>query len=269
MKKLLKNKTFIATVISLATINVNLGSTQAQIINRTKPRQQNHQYYLGQKIEPELEKQVLEIIRQNPEIIIESIQIYQEKQRKQQQETRDEFLQTLKTNPDEIIGDSPVFGNPKAKIVLIEFSDFQCPFCAQAQTPLKEFMAKYKEEVKLVYKHLPIPNIHPQAIPASKSAIAAGKQGKFWEYHDALFAQQEQLSEELYLKIAQDLDLDIEKFKRDRAIALTTIQRDLTLAQQLGINGTPFFIMNGEVFAGAVNLADLEATLAKIKAEQN
>ncbi|MBF2028275.1 MAG: thioredoxin domain-containing protein [Oscillatoriales cyanobacterium C42_A2020_001] len=219
------------------------------------------------EISPQLREQVLQIIRENPEVILEAVQAYQRQQREQEQKARQSALQQLKTKPQALIGASPVKGAKDGKIVLIEFSDFQCPFCAQANSTLKQFMEKHGNTVALVYKHLPLTSIHPEALPAAKAAWAAGQQGKFWEFHEALFTNQKQLGNSLYTQIAQSLKLDLQKFDRDRnsPAAAAAIQQDLELADALGIDGTPFFIMNGEVLTGAVSLADLEATMTKVK----
>lgn len=218
------------------------------------------------QINSELENQVLQIIRDNPEVIIESVQAYQQQQQQQQQASKQEILQQFKTNPQAQIGDSPLLGSTAQKIVLFEFSDFQCPFCAKVQGNLKEFMDKHQDRVTLVFKHLPLTKIHPEAIPSAKAAWAAQQQGKFWEYHDALFAQQNKLGEELYVEVANNFNLDIDKFNRDRnsEAATTSIETDIKLAQKIGVSGTPFFIMNGETFSGAVKLSDMEKVLAKV-----
>merc|ERR1739838_155351 len=218
------------------------------------------------QIKPELEQQVIQIIRDNPEVIIESIQAYQQEQQQERQASQKETLQQFKNNPQEQIGDSPTFGSTDKKIVLFEFSDFQCPFCAKVQKNLKEFMDKHEDRVTLVFKHLPLTRIHPQAIPAAKAAWAAQQQGRFWEYHDALFDQQDKLEEQLYIDIANNLGLDIDKFNSDRQSqeAIASIETDFKLAQKIGISGTPFFVMNGETFSGAVKLSQMEDTLAKV-----
>lgn len=219
------------------------------------------------EVSPQLKEQVLQIIRENPEVILEAVQAYQQKQREQDQQARQSVLNRAKANPQAVIGASPTKGAKNGKVVLVEFSDFQCPFCARANTTLKQFMAKHGNSVTLVYKHLPLTSIHPEALPAAKAAWAAGQQGKFWEFHDALFTNQKQLGEALYRETAKSLGLDLQKFDRDRASqsANAAIEQDLALAEALGIDGTPFFIMNGSVMAGAVSLADLEAALAKVK----
>lgn len=214
-----------------------------------------------------LEEQVLKIIRDNPQVIIESVQAYQQQEENQIRASRQAFLQQMLTNPAAVIGNSPTLGASAKNIVLVEFSDFQCPFCARAHQTIKAFMEKYKNEVTLTYKHLPLASIHPQAMPAAKAAWAAQQQGKFWEYYDALFTQQKDLGENLYVAIAGNLNLDLAKFNRDRQSkeAEAAINQDLQLARQLGINGTPFFFLNQEAFSGALELPEIEQILAKVK----
>lgn len=217
------------------------------------------------KIPTQLEEQVLQIIRQHPEAIVESVQAYQEKIQNQLVQAQQAFVQQMKTNPDTIIGQSPVTGSPAKKIILVEFSDFQCPYCAQAHKTIKEFITKHQDEVTLVYKHFPLSSIHPEALPAAKASWAAGQQGKFWQYHDALFTQQNKLGEEFYLETAKNLNLDLEKFNSDRQLAEKSITEDMILGESVGISGTPFFIMNGATFSGAVQLSDVENVLARVK----
>jgi protein-disulfide isomerase len=102
-------------------------------------------------------------------------------------------------------------------------------------------------------------------MPAATAAWAAQQQGKFWEYHDALFTNQNKLGESLYVNIAKKLNLDLAKFEKDRRIANTAIAKDLQLAEKLGLSGTPSFIINSETFSGAIQLSDLEDILARSK----
>ncbi|NER52981.1 MAG: thioredoxin domain-containing protein [Symploca sp. SIO1A3] len=212
-----------------------------------------------------LEEKVLQIIRNNPEVIIESVQAYQLQQQQLVEKRRQAFLEELKTNPKAVIGSSPTTGATELKTILVEFSDFQCPFCGKAQETLKPLIAKYQDEVTLVYKHFPLVSIHPQAMPAAKAAWAADQQGKFWEYHDALFSQQDKLGEEFYLDLAQTLNLDLELFNRDRNsnAADAAIQQDLQLAAKLELSGTPSFLIQSEKFSGAVQLSAIEKVLAQ------
>ncbi|MBD2503974.1 DsbA family protein [Anabaena azotica] len=211
----------------------------------------------------QLEQQVIQILREHPEVIIESVQAYQQQQQQKVNQAREEFLQELKTNTQAVIGDSPTTSAAESKAVLVEFSDFQCPYCAEAHKTLKGILAKHPGEVKLVYKHLPLISIHEQALPAARAAWAANQQGKFWEYHDALFSNQKQLGEALYLDIAKKLDLDLEKFNSDRPLADAAITQDIQLAQTLGVAGTPFFVMNSKTFSGGIQLSDVESKLAE------
>ncbi|MEC4803581.1 MAG: DsbA family protein [Jaaginema sp. PMC 1079.18] len=214
----------------------------------------------------ELETKVLEIIRNNPEVIIESLQSFQAQQQQEVEAKRQAVLNEMKGNPTSFIRNSPVTGSSQKNIVLFEFSDFQCPFCAQAHDTLKTFMTKHGDRVTLVYKHLPLVRSHPEALPAAFSAFAAQQQGKFWEYHDALFENQARLGEDLYQEIARNVGLNLEQFERDRTniSARRALQEDLQLAEALMIQGTPFLVMNGEVIPGAVELAEFEQVLEKV-----
>ena len=218
-------------------------------------------------ISPQLEQQVLEIIRKHPEVVLESVRNYQKQQQGEQQKAQQSFIQDMKTNPKAVIGQSPTTGAKAAKVVLVEFSDFQCPYCSAAHATLKQFMAKHQNDVTLVYKNFPLTSIHSEALPAAKAAWAAGQQGKFWDYHDALFTQQKRLSDTFYQETAKSLGLDVQKFNQDRSskAAESAIAQDVQMAEKLGVDGTPFFVMNGNVFSGSVELSDLEATLAKVK----
>ncbi len=215
-------------------------------------------------IDPKLEKTVLEIIRQNPEVVIESVQAYQKQQQEKQKQVLQSFASQLKTNPQTIIADSPSTGSRSQKTVLLEFSDFQCPFCGKASETVEQFMANHGDEVTLVYKHFPLISIHPQALAAAKASWAAQQQGKFWPYYDALFRQQDSLGEDFYIELAESLDLDIEQFQRDRNSrnADLAIQKDMELAETIGIQGTPLFVLNGQVFSGAIPLSTLEKALS-------
>lgn len=217
------------------------------------------------KVSPQLEKQILEVLRKHPEVLLEVLQKYTVEQEQKQRKVQAEALKQVRTNTKALIGDSPVMGASDRKIVMVEFSDFQCPFCATTNKNLKEFMAKHKDKVTLVYKHFPLTQIHPEALPAARAAWAANKQGKFWEYHDALFANQSKLNDAFYLETATSLKLDLPKFNADRKLADTFIVQDFQLGRKLGVEGTPTLIMNGEVLSGAASLADLEKALAKVK----
>lgn len=208
------------------------------------------------------EARVLQIIRSHPEVIIESFQAYEEQEEQQQEEAREAFSQMIETDSQSVIGESPATNFAK-KTVLIEFSDFQCPYCGEAHETLKQFQTDHPDEVVLVYKNFPLSSIHPEAVSAAKAAWAAGQQGKFWQYHDNLFVEQDKLGEQLYIDIAKKLELDLAKFNLDRSgvAASAAIEKDIEMAETLGIDSTPFFIMNGDFLPGAVPLSTLEEAL--------
>jgi protein-disulfide isomerase len=217
--------------------------------------------------DPDFEAKVLEVIRKNPQVILDSVQAYQQSQKKQQEEARRKVSEQLSAEPRLIIRGSPVTGAASQKIVMAEFSDFQCPFCSKAHATVKQFMAKHQDKVTLVYKHLPLVEIHSEAMPAALASWAALQQGKFWEYHDALFTNQAQLGEKLFVAKATELSLDLEKFNKDRQsdAAKAAIAKDIELAKSLGVNSTPTFFMNGVGFAGAVDLSEMEEVLTKVQ----
>ncbi len=215
----------------------------------------------------DIEAQVLEIIRSNPEAILESLQAYQLQQQEQAAESQRQVLAELMLpyvdDPGRDVGDSPVRGAENATLILYEFSDFQCPFCARSKAVINEFMAAHGDQVQLVFKHYPLDQIHPEATPAARAAWAAQQQGQFWEYHDALFENADQLSEAVFVEIATALALDLEQFNRDRdsEAAAEAVLADQALGQGLGIQGTPFFILNGQPISGAQPLPVFETAL--------
>jgi protein-disulfide isomerase len=216
------------------------------------------------KVSPELEQQILQVIRKHPDVMLEALQKYALEQQQKEQQAQVEAVKLARKDVKSLIGDSPTMGAKDRKIVMVEFSDFQCPYCSSASVGVKQFMAKHKDTVTLVYKHFPLTQIHPEALPAARAAWAANKQGKFWEYHDVLFANQAKLGEPLYLETATKLKLDLKKFNADRKIADASIVKDFTLGRKVGVEGTPTILLNGEVVAGST-LADLEKALAAVK----
>jgi protein-disulfide isomerase len=169
-------------------------------------------------------------------------------------EAQQEIVTEVITSTDRasLIGTSPTKGNPNAPIVLFKFSDFQCPYCAVAAGNMNEFVGQHEDEILYVYKHFPLTQIHPEAMPSAKAAWAAGQQGQFWLYHDGLFVNQNRLGEDLYVELAEAMQLDMEQFNRDRASAEAdaAIGQDLALAEQLQLQGTPSFIMNDLLIPG-------------------
>lgn len=176
-----------------------------------------------------------------------------EDEMKKQQAKMQEDMEGQFKNPVKIdVGSSPVLGPASARVTVVEFSDFQCPFCSRGKATMEELRKLYPNDVKVVFKHLPL-EFHPQAMPAAKAANAAGKQGKFWEMHDLLFQNQKDLTPELYTKLATQLGLNIDKFNKDMEDPENekSIKADMEIARANGISGTPGFFVNGVAVRGA------------------
>ena len=215
-------------------------------------------------MDPAFEQQVLAVIRRHPAVLIEALNAYERDQQEAQRRQQADQLRRLYPNPRDLIGESPSRGT--GKVVVVEFSDFQCPYCAKAHDALKAFLEQRGKEVTFVYKNFPLTQIHPQALPAARAAWAAGRQGQFWAYHDALFANQARLGEPLYGEIASNLKLNLARFDQDRKgpDSLQAIQKDLAQAEGLGLQGTPTVVMDGQFLAGAVTAEVLEQQLGQL-----
>jgi len=143
---------------------------------------------------------------------------------------------------------SPSIGNPKAKIVIVEFTEFQCPYCSRIAPTLESLVNKYPDKIRLVYKHFPL-SFHKDAPAAAAAVIAAQKQGKFWEYRWALAPHFSSLNDSTFTAIAQQLSLNIEQFKKDMVLDAdkqAVIDRDMKLGMEVGVQGTPNFYVNGK-----------------------
>ena len=210
---------------------------------------------------------VKEVIKENPKLIHETVVNYlkQAQEKKQEQQLDANF----KNRIEDIVSDNnPVEGPKDAPITVIEYTEFQCPYCRKGSETIHKIMETYPKKVRLVFKNNPL-KFHAQALPAAKAALAANKQGKFWEYHDLLFKNSSGLTEEMYLKWAQDLGLDIEKFNKDRnseEIA-KQIKDDQAQAAKHKLTGTPMFIVNGVVVRGAQSLPHFIMVIDRLLSE--
>jgi protein-disulfide isomerase len=147
--------------------------------------------------------------------------------------------------------DDPVRGNPKASVTIVEFTDFQCPFCKRSQDTLTQVEQAHPNDVKLIARSYPLP-FHDRAKPAAEAAMCAKEQGKYWEYRDKLFAKQE-LSDADFRRYAQEVGLNQKKFDKcvtDHKYA-ARIESDIADGKRYGVNGTPHFFINGESVVGA------------------
>jgi len=165
----------------------------------------------------------------------------------------------------DIADNDHVRGNRDAELVLIEYADFQCPYCARAHKALTELQRQHGERLALVYRHLPLTDLHPFALPAAEAAEAAGAQGKFWEMHDALFENQGMLDEDALPALAANLQLDAQRFRSEfeGGRHRERVQADIGQAQAAGASGTPTFFINGERYGGDSDHASLAAAIGK------
>ena len=152
----------------------------------------------------------------------------------------------------------PSKGPADAPVVLIEFSDYQCPFCKRAEPTVLEILKKYPTQVRLVYRHMPLDGLHPRARAAAVAAVCAEQQGKFWEYHDALFTNQQALADADLDKYATEIGLDAAAFKtcRQDPASESRVNTDATAARAAGLTGTPAFFVNGILVSGARPIED-------------
>jgi len=144
-------------------------------------------------------------------------------------------------------GKSPVRGPANAPVTIVEFSDFQCPFCGRAEPLVEQVLKAYPDKVRLVYKNFPLTSIHPWALGAAKAAVAAAKQGKYWQMHDILFANQTDLRAEKLKEYAAKIGLDVPRWEKDMNSPQTdaAINADMELANSARVRGTPTFFVNG------------------------
>lgn len=153
--------------------------------------------------------------------------------------------------------DDHVRGNPNAKITMIEFSDFECPFCGRHLPTLNQVLTQYGDDVRLVYRHFPLTSIHPNAQKAAEASECAGEQGKFWEMHDLLFANQTALTIPSLKSYAGQLELNQSQFDSclDTSKYASKIAAQSAEGQAAGVTGTPGTFVNGELVRGAYPLA--------------
>ncbi|MFK7984506.1 MAG: DsbA family protein [Sandaracinaceae bacterium] len=144
---------------------------------------------------------------------------------------------------------APERGSPMASVTIVEFSDFECPYCGRAHPIVQQVLREFEGRVRVIFRNYPL-SAHPHALPAARAAVAAGNQDHFWEMHDLLFEHQRQLEEEDLLGYAEQLGLDMDRFGEDLASPETQarVEADREMGRELGIEGTPSFFINGRRF---------------------
>ena len=216
----------------------------------------------GAKRDP-FEQRVREYLLKNPEVIMEALQVLQQRQHTAEAEN---LKRTIAERSEEILNDpgAPVGGNPEGAITLVQFFDYNCPYCRRVAPTMLE-LAEADPDLRLVYKEFPI--LGPGSQFAARAALASRRQGKYVPFHNALMRATEQVTEDTVMTAARDVGLDIEQLRADmQAPAIQeAIARNLQLAQALGITGTPSFIIGDRVVPGAVDLGTLQGLIAGVR----
>jgi protein-disulfide isomerase len=214
----------------------------------------------------EFEQRVREYLLKNPEVIMEALQVLQERQRAAEAEN---LKRTIAERGEEILNDpaAPVGGNAAGDVTVVEFFDYNCHYCRRVAPTVVE-LEQADPGLRLVYKEFPI--LGPGSQFAARAALASRRQGKYVPFHNALMQATEQVTEEIVMEVARAVGLDTEQLRadmRDPAIQ-EAIARNLRLANALGITGTPSFIIGDEVVPGAVDLRTLQSLIARARREK-
>jgi protein-disulfide isomerase len=212
----------------------------------------------------QIQKIVRDYLRQHPEVIIDAIKAYQDKQASDQAVKMQQTIASLK---DEIFKDptSPVGGNPDGDVTIVEFFDYRCPYCKAVAPDLGKALAA-DGKVRLVYKEFPI--LGPASVTASKAALAAVAQGKYQPFHEKLMSYKGSLDDTAIFAMAAETGLDVAKLKKDMESPAVKdmINRTYKLADKLQIQGTPAFIIGTELLPGVASVEELTAAVKRARA---
>ena len=196
----------------------------------------------------------------NPEVMLDALEAAKEKLTK---DAHDKAGAALSERRHEIFEDpaSPVAGNPKGDVTLVEFFDYRCPYCKQVEPSLEALLGEDRE-LRFVYKEMPV--LGPASVIAARVALAARNQGKYDAFHKAMMNTKGQIDEATVFKVAGSVGLDIDRLKRDMNTpeVQQTIKANLDLAESLDIRGTPGFVIGQEIVPGAVDLGTLKQLIA-------
>ena len=207
----------------------------------------------------QLEQLVRDLLIANPEIVIEAIEAYQ----RRQQAAKEAEMRAALANREEINRDpgSPVAGNPEGDVTLVEFFDYQCGYCKSVVDRVADTVAR-DQNIRWVFKEFPI--LGPVSVYASRAALAAHRQGKYREFHLALMRSRGRLVEANVMRIAADTGLDVERLKQDMQAPeiIDAIRQNKRLAEAIGVNGTPAFVIGDVLIPGAIDEAKLQQLIA-------
>jgi protein-disulfide isomerase len=207
-----------------------------------------------------VEQVIHDYLMANPKLMIQVLEAARDKMK---QDKADDARQAITSKRDELVRDptSPVGGNPKGDVTIVEFFDYSCPFCKQVE-PQIDALLKADPKIRIVYKEFPV--LGEGSVYASTMALAAQKQGKYAAFHDAMIATKGHATEEMVLKVAADVGIDIAKAKTMmKAPEIDEIlKRNYALAESLEINGTPAFVVGNVLVPGATTVEHLKQLVA-------
>jgi protein-disulfide isomerase len=213
--------------------------------------------------DPLLEQRIREYILAHPEVIAEALQKYQRQQEEAQKQAQAQALKDLQAL---LVSNaaSPVLGNPAGDVTVVEFLDYRCPYCKAMHQPMADMIAA-DGNVRVVVKEFPI--LGDDSLYAARAALAAGLQGKYAEMHNALMSFKGKPAPADIDAMAQQVGIDPVKLRQDMAAREIDqeLQQNYNLAEQLGINGTPAFVIGETLIPGAIKLEDLQAHIAKAR----
>ena len=212
----------------------------------------------------ELNELIHSYLIEHPEILREMSQKLQESERQAEETARISALTTQTAAVFNMTGDA-VVGNPKGDVTIVEFMDYNCGWCKKSMSEVQSLIETDKN-LKVIFKEFPIFGENSEY--AARGALAAGKQGKYWPLHVALFSHEGQVTKEVVDELAKAQGLDMDKFKKDMTdqTVIDTIAANYELAKSLQLNGTPAFIIDDQVVPGYLQLDGLQAAIAKVRA---
>ncbi|MER9020693.1 DsbA family protein [Mesorhizobium sp. M0898] len=220
----------------------------------------------GEMSQDQFDQRIHDYILAHPEVVMEALQSLDARQR---EAAAKEAKAALAAKADEIFRDpaSPVGGNAEGDVPMVEFFDYNCPYCRQVAPIMAQAMAD-DPHLKVVYKEFPI--LSTDSVFAAKAALAAKRQGKYLAFHKALYAVKTRVTETVVLKVAADVGLDVAKLKTDmqRPDIQASIDRNTQLAQALKISGTPSFVVGEQIFPGATDLATMKKLIQQARSSK-
>jgi protein-disulfide isomerase len=218
---------------------------------------------------------LLDVLRANKKAVFEIVsQAAQEEQKRRYQDEQErekkDFEESFKNPKSPDLSKARYRGSADASLTLVEYSDFQCPYCARGFQTVEALRKKHGDKLRFVFKHLPLP-MHPQALPAAQFMEAAALQSeeKAWSFHDLCFQNQDKLGDEFFEKSAKDLGLNWKKLKADAQSegVKKRIDADVSEANAFGFSGTPAFLLNGVPVRGAYPLDHFDMIIKRLESK--